>query len=172
MRVFVAGATRALGRRIVPALLDRGHRVTAAGRSVERLHALGIRGADTARLDLLDAPAVARAVAGDDAVINVATRVPTVAALDVPAGIYNVVDDEPMTRDAVASTVARLLGAKPPKFLPRWVAMLAGSLGETLARSQRVSNAKLRQASGWAPSTRNARVGLELVHERNARRTA
>ena len=31
------------------------------------------------------------------------------------------------------------------------LAVLAGSLGETLARSQRIANGKLRAASGWAP---------------------
>jgi hypothetical protein len=39
----------------------------------------------------------------------------------------------------------------PPKFFPAWVAALAGSLGETLARSQRISNARLRTMAGWTP---------------------
>ena len=36
MRVFVAGATGVIGRRLVPALLGEGHQVTAMIRSPER----------------------------------------------------------------------------------------------------------------------------------------
>jgi nucleoside-diphosphate-sugar epimerase len=34
-----------------------------------------------------------------------------------------------------------------------------GSTGELLARSQRMSNDKLRQATGWTPRYRSAREG-------------
>jgi nucleoside-diphosphate-sugar epimerase len=63
MRVFLAGASGAIGRRLVPQLLARGHEVTATTRSagkVERLRALG---ADPVVVDGLDAAAVGEAVA-------------------------------------------------------------------------------------------------------------
>lgn len=296
MRVFVVGATGALGRRIVPGLLAQGHDVTAVGRSAERLRALASLGATPAQCDLFDRTAIHRAMAGHDAVINVATRVPSptrmlfpgawramnrvrtegaaivaegvvanhvgrliqesyapvypdcadrwiteatattparynrsvaaaesialraegtdavilrfamlygpndpfadqvfgaigkgwspflgrpggylpfvthddaasavVAALDVPPGVFNIVDDEPMTREALASRVAQMLGVRPPRALPLWVARLAGSLGETLARSLRISNRRFKEASGWTPSTPNAARGLERI---------
>ena len=85
------------------------------------------------------------AVSHDDA----ATAV--IAALAVPAGTYNVSDDRPVQRREFVDALAEALGVPPPKFFPRWLAVLAGSLGETLARSQRIANGKLRAASGWAP---------------------
>jgi nucleoside-diphosphate-sugar epimerase len=97
-----------------------------------------------------------------------------VAALTVPNGTYNVVDDEPMTRQQLADALAKLLGVKVPRFLPSWVAKLGGSLGETLARSERISNAKLKSVSDWAPRVRDAREGfrLALAAESERRRAA
>jgi nucleoside-diphosphate-sugar epimerase len=62
MRVFVAGASGAIGSRLVPQLIDRGHEVIGAFRSpgsAERVRALG---AQPIALDLLDARAVRKAV--------------------------------------------------------------------------------------------------------------
>ncbi|MDQ6828582.1 MAG: NAD(P)-dependent oxidoreductase [Gemmatimonadota bacterium] len=296
MRVFVAGATGVLGRRVVPALLAQGHAVTGIGRASERLSALASKGMTPAAIDLFDAPKIKQAMLGHDVVINVATRVPppsrmflpgawkemdhvrregsalladaaisagvarfiqesfaliypdsgdawineavppkaarynrstldaeasaarvartgatavvlrfallygpgdafaeqivgsirrgwapffgrregfvslvtqedaaaaAAAALTVPSGTYNVVDDAPMRRDAITEHVARLLNVKPPKFLPPWMAKLGGSLGETLSRSLRISNERLKQASEWVPATPSAHEGLE-----------
>lgn len=83
-----------------------------------------------------------------------------VAAVELPSGIYNVVDDQPMTHAAIGATLATILSVRPPRFLPTWTAKLAGSLGETLARSLRISNAKLKGASSWRPSAPNAADGL------------
>ncbi|MFL5560812.1 MAG: NAD-dependent epimerase/dehydratase family protein [Gemmatimonadaceae bacterium] len=86
-----------------------------------------------------------------------------VAAVGTPGGIYNVVDDEPLRRGDLANTLAGMLGVPAPRFLPPWIAALAGSLGETIARSLRVSNRKLREASGWAPHYQSAREGFRAV---------
>ncbi|HSD76162.1 MAG TPA: NAD(P)-dependent oxidoreductase [Solirubrobacteraceae bacterium] len=62
MRVFVAGASGAIGTRLVPQLVERGHEVIGTFRSpdnAERLRALGAR---PIALDLLDARAVRKAV--------------------------------------------------------------------------------------------------------------
>jgi nucleoside-diphosphate-sugar epimerase len=74
-----------------------------------------------------------------------------------------VVDDEPLTRRELADTVAATLGVPPPKLLPRWLKYVLGSLGDTLARSQRISNRKLKAASGWTPQWRSARDGMRAV---------
>jgi nucleoside-diphosphate-sugar epimerase len=59
MRIFIAGATGALGSRLVPRLLERGHEVTGTTRTAERARRLGI---EPAVVDLFDARAVREAV--------------------------------------------------------------------------------------------------------------
>src|SRR5215211_4810995 len=75
MRVFVAGASGAIGSRLVPQLIDAGHEVIGthtSPRSGERVRALG---AKPVALDLLDARAVREAVleAAPDAIVHQAT---------------------------------------------------------------------------------------------------
>jgi nucleoside-diphosphate-sugar epimerase len=305
MRIFVAGATGVVGMRVVPMLVAAGHDVTGVGRTEKKraeLQRLGVRGVG---VDLFDAAAVRRAVAGHDIVINLATAVPSptrmllpgawramdrvrrqvsanlaaaalagdsvgriiqesfapiyadagdgwidesspvrparynrsvldaesnaarltsarrvwvvlrfglfygpddpfvqqmlgavrrgwfplfgnadgyfsfvahedaatavVAALGVPAGIYNVVEHEPMRRRDLAEGIARLAGAQSPRFLPRWVARLAGSLGDTLGRSLRISNRKLVLASGWTPRYATTLDGFRAIVSRDRR---
>jgi nucleoside-diphosphate-sugar epimerase len=81
------------------------------------------------------------------------------AALELPAGTYNVADDEPLTHRDYLDSLASALGVAPPKFAPAWLAVLAGSLGELLSRSQRISNRALRAASTWQPEYPSARRG-------------
>ena len=83
-----------------------------------------------------------------------------VAALELPAGVYNVVDDEPLRRREYFDALAAALGVPPPKLMPRWMARVFGSLGETLARSLRLSNRKLRGACGWSPRYPSVREGF------------
>jgi nucleoside-diphosphate-sugar epimerase len=75
MRVFVAGASGAIGTRLVPQLIAGGHEVVGTSTSpagAERLRKLGAEGIV---LDLLDARAVRKAVyaAEPDAVVHQAT---------------------------------------------------------------------------------------------------
>ena len=87
-----------------------------------------------------------------------------VAALAVPTGIYNVTDDEPLTRGDYLAAFGAAFGIKAPKPTPgRLVKLLGGPSAEGLLASQRVSNRKFRDASGWAPAYRDARVGWAAV---------
>jgi nucleoside-diphosphate-sugar epimerase len=95
MRVFVAGATGAVGRRLVPLLLQAGHEVIAATRRAEKLATLGARGVV---LDLLDRESVLGALrsARPDVVLH---QVTDLANLDLDAnarvritGTRNLVD--------------------------------------------------------------------------------
>lgn len=301
MRIFVTGATGVVGRRAVPLLVAAGHEVTGVARSPEKAAGLEKAGARAAAVDLFDAAAVRRAIAGHAMVINLATSVPpssramlpgawremdrirrdasailvdaalaegvgcfiqesfapiyadrgdewideagemkparynrttldaeasaerftrgggtgvvlrfawfygpdaggatldiirfvrkgwapapgpegyissishddaataVVASLGISAGIYNVVEDEPVRRREFFGTLAAALGVAPPKFLPKWTARLMGSVGETLARSLRISNRKFREVSGWAPKYPSVRDAWpDLVRE-------
>jgi nucleoside-diphosphate-sugar epimerase len=285
MRVFITGATGVIGSRAVPLLLQAGHTVTAASRSEHNREALRRAGATPADVDLFDVDSLRRAMAGHDAVINVATHIPSpktimlrwawrtndhirrdgsaaiataaiaegvgrmiqesfaliypdhgdawidesmplaptsynrsvlgaersaqrftasggagvalrfgglygpdamlaemlnmmrkgisplpgdpraflsslsqddaatavVAALGVPAGPYNIVEDEPMRRGDWVRTLASAAGIRVPKPIPAWMTALGGSMLKLMARSERVSNRKFREASGWAP---------------------
>ena len=298
MRIFLTGATGVVGRRLLPQLLAEKHEVTAVARSTAQEERLAAVGAHPVRVDLFDAAAVRRAVAGHAVVVNLATHIPagmrallprafrendrlrrdacrnlvdaalaagaerfiqesfaptypdcgaewihedvalrparyarTVldaeaqaarftgsggtgvvlrfaffygadsvhtldmlrmarrgflplpgapdgyvssihtydaatavgAALRVPAGAYNVADDEPLTRTAFVATVAAALGIPPPRRPPPWAKRLLGSLGETLGRSHRLANGKLKAAGGWQPRYASAREGWPAV---------
>ncbi|MEQ4209799.1 NAD(P)-dependent oxidoreductase [Actinopolymorpha sp. B17G11] len=63
MRVFVAGAAGAIGMRLVPQLVARGHQVTATTRSTDKVDRLRGLGAEPVVVDGLDAAAVGEAVA-------------------------------------------------------------------------------------------------------------
>jgi nucleoside-diphosphate-sugar epimerase len=298
MNVFVAGATGALGRHVVPLLVAAGHAVSGVARTPEKAEQLERAGARPVRVDLFDAGAARAAVAGHEAVVNVATHIPpssrallpwawtendrirreaarnlaeaalaagagrfvqesfapmypdrgdawideavpvhpapysrstvaaeeqahhvtrsggtgvvlrfgyfygpeagftrdtvaavrkgrapvfgggegflssihledaataALAALALPAGTYNVVEDEPLRRRAHFDALAAALGVPPPTFLPAWLAPLTGAVGEQLSRSQRISNRALREASGWAPTYPSVREGWPAV---------
>jgi nucleoside-diphosphate-sugar epimerase len=60
MRVFVAGASGALGSRLVPQLIDAGHDVIGTHNSPSSAELLRRLGAEPVMLDLLDAGAVRR----------------------------------------------------------------------------------------------------------------
>jgi nucleoside-diphosphate-sugar epimerase len=300
MRVMVFGATGAIGRRVVPLMIRAGHRVTAVGRSPDRLRNLESQGAATIVLDLFDRGGVRRAIAGQEAIVNLTTQIPrglsilfprawtetnrireygsallvdealaagvkvflqesfapiyedggdrwiteeaptrpvrynkaalkaeasadrfsrsggrgivlrfaffygpgdrfttdvfgyvsrgwlpvlgpptayfstvhhddaasaVVAALSVASGIYNVVDNEPMTHRQLAAALAMRLGVPAPKLPPQWLTALTGSLGETMSRSLRISNAKIRTLTGWSPKYATSREGWEAVYQ-------
>jgi nucleoside-diphosphate-sugar epimerase len=292
MNILVTGATGVVGRRLIPLLTDARHTVTAAVRSPAGRDQVARLGATAIELDLFDASAVRRAVAHQDAVVNLATHIPppsriflpwawrendrirrdasaviadacisanvprfvqesfapvypdrgdrwidestpiepvkynrtvadaeasaerfsksgrtgvtlrfggfygpdaaqtielikfirkgwaplpgppdafissishddaasaAAAAVTLPAGVYNVVDDEPVTHREFVDSLASALNVPAPKLPPSWVTPLLGSLAEMAARSLRMSNKKLRAAAGWAPKYASVR---------------
>src|SRR5437868_15346780 len=76
MRVFVAGATGVLGRRAILALVAGGHAVTAVVRSPAKAALARSLGATPVEGGLFDPDALRAAVAGHDAVCNLATHIP------------------------------------------------------------------------------------------------
>jgi nucleoside-diphosphate-sugar epimerase len=80
MKVYVAGATGAIGQALVPQLLARGHEVVGQTRSPEKAERLRALGAEAIVADALDAEAVRRAVvaAAPDAVVHQLTALPPV----------------------------------------------------------------------------------------------
>jgi nucleoside-diphosphate-sugar epimerase len=86
------------------------------------------------------------------------------AVVDAPAGIYNVSDDDPVLFADYLRSLAAAVGAKKPMRLPGFLGgLFFGDVWKYFSRSQRVSNAKLKQATGWQPTVRNVREGWPLV---------
>jgi 2-alkyl-3-oxoalkanoate reductase len=83
MRIFVAGATGALGRRLVPLLVVDGHAVTAMTRTAGKAAGLRAAGAEPVVADALDRDAVLRAVcaARPEVVVHQATALAGVTNL-------------------------------------------------------------------------------------------
>jgi nucleoside-diphosphate-sugar epimerase len=297
MRVFVAGASGVLGRRVVPLLVAAGHDVSALARSDGRAALLGGLGATPVRAEVFDPDGMVRAVAGHEVVCNLTTHIPAtnrmampgawaendrirseasrnlvdgalaagaaryvqesiaflyrdggerwldesapidpvanlrsatmaeanaarfsasggtgvilrfaafygpdsdatlamirlakrrialgagpdaymssittddaaaavVSSLSAPAGLYNVGDDEPVTRREFFAALAGALGVKPPRIAPAGLARLGGSKASVLVRSQRVSNGAFVEATGWKPAQRSVREGWPVV---------
>jgi nucleoside-diphosphate-sugar epimerase len=78
MRVFIAGATGVAGRRTTARLVAAGHTVTGIARSAEKADILHALGATPVAVSLFDADALRAAVAGHDAVVNLATKIPPI----------------------------------------------------------------------------------------------
>lgn len=61
--IFMAGATGAIGRRLIPQLLQAGYRVTGMTRSAQGIAMLEALGATAVRADVFDAEGLAAAIA-------------------------------------------------------------------------------------------------------------
>ena len=96
------------------------------------------------------------AVSHDDAASAV------LASLAAPSGAYNVCDDEPLTRHELLDALTDAFGLARVKPMPSWATLFMGSLGELMARSERMSNRKLR-GIGWAPRHPSARDGFRAT---------
>ena len=77
-------------------------------------------------------------------------------------GVYNIVDDDPAPVSEWLPELARIIGAKPPRHVPAWVARpLIGEHGVSLmTRIRGSSNAKARRELGWEPRYPSWREGF------------
>ncbi len=78
------------------------------------------------------------------------------------AGIYNIVDDEPVPVREWLPVLADTLGAKPPRRVPRWLGRLAAGEMATIMMTevQGASNAKAKSELGWKLRYPSWRQGL------------
>jgi nucleoside-diphosphate-sugar epimerase len=78
MKIFLAGATGAIGKRLVPLLLNAGHRVIGTTRSKAKGEALSAAGVEPVVVDVFDAPALSSAVstAHPDIIVHQLTDLP------------------------------------------------------------------------------------------------
>jgi nucleoside-diphosphate-sugar epimerase len=78
------------------------------------------------------------------------------------SGVYNIVDDDPAPVSEWLPELARIIGAKPPRHVPAWVARpLIGEHGVSLMTKIRgSSNAKAKRELGWEPRYPSWREGF------------
>ena len=98
------------------------------------------------------APVVGRADAYQSMIHLHDAATAVVAALDAPAGVYNLAEDHPGTRQQQAAAIAAALGRPPLWLTPPALAKAGGWAGAAMSGSQRVSNRAFRDATGWAPA--------------------
>lgn len=147
------------GRRTARAEADAGW--LARGARVLRLP--GIYGPGRSALDRvrqgkehrIDLPGqVFSRVHVDDIVSGVA------AALDAPAGAYNLADDLPASQNAVIEEACRMLGLPLPPLQTLEQAGLSPMARAFYAENRRIANGKARRVLGWRPAWPTFREGL------------
>lgn len=86
----------------------------------------------------------------------------TVAALQAGSGVYNITDDEPAPVGEWLPYWAEVLGAKPPRRVPKWLGRLAAGrvTVQWMTEARGSSNEKAKRELGWQPSRRSWREGF------------
>ena len=82
------------------------------------------------------------------------------AALDAPAGTYNLSDDEPASQNTLIEHACRLMCRDPPPLLALDEANLSPMARGFYAEDRRVANGKAKRVLGWAPAFPSYREGL------------
>jgi nucleoside-diphosphate-sugar epimerase len=103
-------------------------------------------------------------VTTDDAAASVVA-----AVTEAPAGTYNVVDDDPVTRQEFDEILAAAVGRKTLRAMPGLLVRLMGDKLEHVVRSHRVSNRALRSATSWR-RLHSVRDGIPAVLAQMAQR--
>ncbi|OBG81720.1 epimerase [Mycobacterium sp. E802] len=93
--------------------------------------------------------------------VDAATAV--AAALHAPGGLYNIVDDQPITKRDYAHAYARAAGTRLWASGPGRLGLLLGERLTSLTRSLRVSNTRFKAAAHWQPRFPSVRDGLSTM---------
>ncbi len=127
MKIFVAGATGVLGTPAVAELVAAGHVVTGAARRPSGAARLRAAGASPVSVDLFDPPALVAAVAGHDAVVNLATHIPAVKDM---ANADAWTENDRIRTEASANRVDAALATGATVFVQESVAFLTEGGGD------------------------------------------
>lgn len=83
-----------------------------------------------------------------------------IAALNGPAGAYNLADDVPASQNAVIEHACRLLAVAPPPLRSLDEAGLSLQARSFYSENRRVANGKAKRVLGWRPRFADYRAGL------------
>lgn len=95
----------------------------------------------------------------------------TVAALDrgAPGGVYDIVDDRPVSMSEIARVMAEYAGAAAPRTVPAWLPrVLSRYLATMTSMRLPLSNAEARAALDWQPAFSTIHEGLAQTVARAA----
>jgi len=127
VRVFVAGATGVVGRRVVPLLVAAGHRVTAVARTPKKCLQMARLGATAAPVDLFDPASLREAMARHDVVVNLTTRLPAGLRMLLP-GAWS--ENDRVRRIGSANLVEAAIAAGAERFIQESFALIYPDRGE------------------------------------------
>jgi nucleoside-diphosphate-sugar epimerase len=159
MKIFLAGATGAIGRRLTPLLLAAGHGVTGATRSADKAGELRRQGVEALVVDVFDSRALQDVVvaARPDIVIHQLTDLPQV--LD-PALLRDALARNSHLRiDGTANLVAAARAAGARRLIAQSIAFAYAEGPEPHAESD-----PLASAEGEQPGAVTAR-GVRALEE-------
>lgn len=160
MRVFLAGATGVIGRRLLPLLLAEGHEVTGMTRSPARVGQLRAAGAEAVLADAFDADALRRVVAEarPDAVIHQLTSIPP--RIDPRKMKRDFATNDRLRAEGTANLVAAAKAAGVTRLLAQSVAFFYAPGPPGTVHGER--DALLREAQAPAPVKRSAEALVSL----------
>jgi 2-alkyl-3-oxoalkanoate reductase len=94
--------------------------------------------------------------------VDDAAAATSLAIEGAPAGVYNIVDDEPAEVSVWLPELARVIGAKAPYRVPAWIArLMIGEAGVSMmTRTRGSSNGKAKQTLHWQPQYASWREGF------------
>lgn len=127
MRIFVAGATGVLGQPAVKLLVAAGHEVRGTARGDEKSQLLRSLGAEPVAVDLYDANAVKAAVAGSEAVIHMATKIPPLMKMR-SRGAWK--ENDRLRREATKNLVDGALAAGAQTFIAESITFVYADGGD------------------------------------------
>lgn len=142
MRIFLAGASGAIGRRLTPLLLSAGHTVAGTTRSTGKAEELQARGVEPIVLDVFDSSALQDAVvrARPDVVIHQLTDLPQV--LD-PAGLGEaLVRNSRLRGEGTANLVAAARAAGARRLIAQSIAFAYAAGAEPHAETDPIASAE------------------------------
>src|SRR6516164_9306590 len=124
MKIFLAGATGAIGRRLVPLLVKAGHSVIGTTRSTTKADVLRAAGAEPVVVDVFDAPALSAAVlkAQADIVVHQLTDLPL--GLNPSQMTEGTVRNARMRSQGTQNLVAAALGAGVHRLVAQSIAWM------------------------------------------------
>src|SRR5579862_5525787 len=115
MQIVVTGATGVIGRRLLPLLVDLGHDVTALVHSPQKAATIARTGVTTVTINLFDRPLLFPVMVGKDAVINLATHVPSSSLTMLLPGAWR--ENDRIRRIASANLVDAALEGGVRRFI-------------------------------------------------------